>query len=69
MTTVQIASNPFALMLNPEVIFAAMESSDRLARLTSRVWRPLDKPLIAHPDADMAAFDESVETSAESAPG
>ena len=64
MTTFQIAANPFTLMLNPELIFAAMESSDRLARLTSRVWRPLDKPLIGLADADTAAFDASVEAAA-----
>lgn len=36
--------NPFALMMDPEAVFAALASSDRLARLESRVCRPLDKP-------------------------
>ena len=50
MTTAQTASNPFALMMEPEAIFAALARSDRLSRLQSRVCRPLDKPLIAHAD-------------------
>ena len=66
MTTVQpIESNPFALMMDPEAVFAAMASSDRLARLKSRICRPLDKPLIARADADAAAFDESVDSAVE----
>jgi hypothetical protein len=51
MTQAQIASNPFALMMNPEAVFAAIERSDRLARLKSHICRPLDKPMIAHADA------------------
>jgi hypothetical protein len=41
-----IASNPFALLMDPEPIFRAIEHSERLARLQSRVCRPLDKPLL-----------------------
>ena len=66
MTTVhQLESNPFALMMDPEAIFAAMASSDRLARLQSRIWRPLDKPLVARTDADAVAFDDAVDATAE----
>ena len=62
MTTAQTASNPFALLMEPEAIFAAMASSDRLARLKSRICRPLDKPLVARPDdADGEAFDAAVD--------
>ena len=59
MTTVQpIESNPFALMMDPEAVFAALAGSDRLARLKSRICRPLDKPLTARPDeADWAVDD------------
>ena len=54
MTTPQpTAPNPFALMMEPEVVFAAMASSDRLARLKSRICRPLDK-LPTPPDEDAA---------------
>jgi hypothetical protein len=38
------AVNPFALMTSPEAVFAALERSDRLARLKSTICRPLDKP-------------------------
>lgn len=51
MTTTQTAGNPFALMMDPEAVFAAIARSERLGRLSSRVCRPLDKPLIAHADA------------------
>ena len=51
MTHAQIASNPFALMMNPEAVFAAIEKSERLTRLTSQICRPLDKPVVARPDA------------------
>ena len=36
-------SNPFALMLHPEAVLAAMADSDRLHRLHRRICRPLDK--------------------------
>jgi len=61
MTAQQIGSNPFALMMDPDAIFAAMASSDRLARLSSRIWRPLDNPMIARADGDAAALDQSLE--------
>jgi len=43
MTTTQAASNPFVLMVNPQAVFAAIENSERLARLASRICRPLDR--------------------------
>jgi hypothetical protein len=39
----QLVSNPFALMLDPAAVVLAMEKSDRLSRLHSRICRPLDK--------------------------
>ncbi|HYR25691.1 MAG TPA: hypothetical protein VEQ09_07665 [Aquabacterium sp.] len=39
-------ANPFALMMDPQAVLEAMERSERLNRLESRVCRPLDKPLI-----------------------
>ncbi|HWH84615.1 MAG TPA: hypothetical protein VNU71_20495 [Burkholderiaceae bacterium] len=45
MTTAQTSSNPFALMMEPEAVFAALARSDRLSRLSSRICRPLDKPM------------------------
>ena len=53
--------NPFALMMDPESIFRALESSDRLGRLKSRICRPLDKPLIAKSDDEVAEFDQAIE--------
>lgn len=61
----QIEPNPFALLMEPEAIFAAMASSDRLARLKSRICRPLDKPLVTRGDSDASAFDDSVDAMAE----
>jgi hypothetical protein len=36
--------NPFMLMLNPEVVLAAIEKSERLGQLNRHLCRPLDKP-------------------------
>jgi hypothetical protein len=67
MTTVQAASNPFALMMDPESVLAAMARSERLACLQSRIWRPLDKPLVARVmTAEAAAFDALVDVTDES---
>ncbi len=59
-TTYAIA-NPFALMTAPEMIFAALERSDRLTRLKSTICRPLDKPRPEKPIAEVRAFDDAVE--------
>ena len=56
-----IANNPFALMMDPEAVLRALESSDRLSRLQSRICRPLDKPLIARVGAEVAEFDRTVD--------
>lgn len=44
--------NPFALMLDPQAVFAKIECSERLERLHRRVCRPLDKPLLGGPGED-----------------
>jgi hypothetical protein len=54
------AANPFALLMDPQSIFRAIEKSERLERLHSRVCRPLDKPLlpvVASEDAETALDD------------
>ena len=59
-----ITGNPFALMMDPEAVFQAMEHSERLNALRSRVHRPLDKPLIppvAGFHTGATAFDQSIE--------
>ncbi|MEP6874712.1 MAG: hypothetical protein ABI887_10115 [Burkholderiales bacterium] len=48
--------------MEPEAVLAAVARSELLGRLHSRVWRPLDKPMVARPDTDAAgAFDELVD--------
>ncbi|HRH89016.1 MAG TPA: hypothetical protein PLO41_19375 [Rubrivivax sp.] len=47
-------ANPFALLMDPQSIFRAIEKSERLERLHSRVCRPLDKPLLPVVAADEA---------------
>lgn len=53
------ASNPFAMLLDPERVSGAVARSERLNRLRSRVYRPLDKPLI--PKAATAEFDRLID--------
>ncbi len=36
--------NPFALMLDPEGVFKALEQCEGLARLKRRICRPLEDP-------------------------
>lgn len=38
--------NPFALMIDPQSVLAQIEHSERLERLSRRVCRPLDKPML-----------------------
>ncbi len=52
-------ANPFALMMDPQAVLEAMERSERLNRLQSRVCRPLDKPLIPMVGSD----DQDIEAS------
>lgn len=56
-----LVANPFALMMEPEAVFQAIERSDRLNRLQRRVCRPLDKPLIPKIGDEADAFDQSVD--------
>ncbi len=46
MNTPSSRINPFVLMLDPEAVISAMESSRNLSSLRQRICRPLDKPLI-----------------------
>lgn len=55
------AANPFALLMDPQAVFRAIENSERLERLHSRVCRPLDKPLLPV----VAAEDEECNASAD----
>jgi hypothetical protein len=44
MTQPATVRNPFMLMLNPEVVLAAVEKSERLGQLNRHLCRPLDRP-------------------------
>ncbi len=56
-------ANPFALMMDPQAVLEAMERSERLNRLQSRVCRPLDKPLIPLVNGEGQDFDREVDAS------
>jgi hypothetical protein len=53
-------ANPFALLMDPQSIFRAIENSERLERLHSRVCRPLDRPLLPHASAEDGQGDEQL---------
>jgi hypothetical protein len=56
-------ANPFVMMTDPETILLAVERSERLNRLSSKVYRPLDRPLIPKVGAkDLAAFDSEIDS-------
>ena len=64
MLSTQFASalySPFAMLLNPEEVVAAMEHSELLNRLHSQVYRPLDKPLIPKGKFAAADFDRLID--------
>jgi hypothetical protein len=43
MHTASMSANPFALLTDPEAIFAAVEAAQRNDALNRRVCRPLDR--------------------------
>ena len=58
----QLVSNPFSLLMNPQAVLDAMEKSERLGQLTSRICRPLDKiPGVPETGADVAEAGEAEE--------
>ncbi|MEP7058526.1 MAG: hypothetical protein ABI809_12220 [Caldimonas sp.] len=65
MTQPNLIANPFALMMMPEAVFAAIEHSERLSRLKSRICRPLDGPRPPPPATELGAFDEAVDATIE----
>lgn len=56
-----LTSNPFSLLMNPEAIHAALAQSERLSQLSSRIWRPLDQPLIPRTANDSDDFDDATD--------
>lgn len=59
MQSPQVMSNPFALMTHPQAVIAAVEASERLRSLRSRVCRPLDKVGFGQPDSPDDGADEA----------
>lgn len=57
MQSTQPVSNPFALLLDPAAVVAEMERSERLARLSSRICRPLDKQHPGQPSGESGGGD------------
>lgn len=55
----QLVSNPFSLLMNPQAVLDALEKSERLGQLASRICRPLDKVLApVDPDAEPVNADD-----------
>ncbi|MBL0726659.1 hypothetical protein [Piscinibacter sp. HJYY11] len=66
MSTTEILSNPFALMMNPAEVLEAVARSTRLDHLQRRVCRPLDKPVIAKKEFAMDDYDVAIDNELES---
>ena len=49
--------NPFALLITPDAVFDALNRSDRLSRLSSRICRPLDERQARLENTDSRATD------------
>ena len=59
-----VAFNPFALMMEPELVLKTMERSQQLRGLRRHKLRPLDKPLIPFTKealAARAAYDAAID--------
>ena len=56
-----LAANPFALMMNPEAVIAAMEHSDALRGLKLRRIQPLDEMPPVRKDAPAVTFEKDID--------
>ena len=66
MQTQTLRADPFAMLISPDEVVAAMQGSDRLRSLTRRVCRPLDRPLIPHRSRkDVADYDSAIDAEPE----
>lgn len=62
MQTQTLRADPFAMLISPDEVVAAVQGSDRLRSLSRRVCRPLDRPLIPHRSRnDVADFDSAID--------
>lgn len=62
-----VVADPFAMLINPQAVLQAIGQSGHLGALSSRVCRPLDKPLIPKRDAEdpRGALDDGGESATE----
>ena len=65
LTTTPTLADPFAMLIAPEQVMRAVETSDRLSRLQRRVYRPLDRPWIPLRGSASAAFDSDIDAEAD----
>lgn len=65
MKNVSLSTDPFALMMDPQAVLAAVAHSERLQQLQRRVYRPLDKPLLPRNAAEAADFDHAIDAEIE----
>jgi hypothetical protein len=61
MTTAAMASNPFALMMDPEAVREMIDKSEQLSRLSQRQCHPLDRAVIRSASAELAAYDSKID--------
>jgi len=64
MTHQTAIGNPFMLLLNPEIVLAAVENSERLGQLNRHLCRPLDRPTLANakPGEDLSEEDDGIDS-------
>ena len=58
MLPTDVQGNPFALLIAPEEVFAALEKSDCLHTLMSRVCKPLDEREAKQATPQLTTLDE-----------
>lgn len=61
MATQVLSGNPFALMVEPERVRAAVDRSPSLNRLKQKMCHPLDRAVIHSPSAELAAYDSKID--------
>jgi hypothetical protein len=61
MRTEALASNPFALMMDPERVQQMIAKSESLSKLSQRQCHPLDKAVIRSASAELAAYDAKID--------
>ncbi len=63
MTQQTQAYNPFMLMVQPEVVLAAIAKSERLGGLNRHLCRPLDRQILTNPSPALEAAEPADEDS------